>query len=325
MSEQRFLPRFVLPVGIALAVLSACGGGSGGGGSGGAATSTVSVSLTDAPVEDAQEVWIKVTGIAFKPEGSAPEIVKDFTPRSLNLLAYQQGRTALLLDKVPFEPGRYQWIRLLIESEPNVRDSYAMVNGQECELRVPSGAESGLKLNRGLTVPAAGSLALTLDFDLRQSLHAPPGQRSGTTGACTQGYLLRPTIRLVDDASVGAIAGTVKFDSGTVPTDCKPKVYVYEGSVTPDDVEDSTTANPDVDPLTVLGVEFPAGSATGNYRAAFLPAGNYTAAFTCGNDDPAADDVLTYTPSGGAAIVVQNNLITTQNFVIPATAPAPAP
>lgn len=324
MSLPPSLTRVGLPFGIALAMLTACGGGSGGGGSA-ATASTVSISLTDAPVEDAQEVWIQVTGVAFKPEGSAPEIVKDFAPRSLNLLAYQQGRTALLLDKVPFEPGRYQWIRLLIASEPNVRDSYAMVNGQECELRVPSGAESGLKLNRGLTVPAAGSLALTLDFDLRQSLHAPPGQRSGTTGACTQGYLLRPTIRVVDDASVGAIAGTVKFDSGIVPADCKPKVYVYEGSVTPDDVEDSTTASPDVDPLTVIGVEFPAGSATGNYRAAFLPAGNYTAAFTCGNDDPAADDTLTFTPSGGAAIAVQNNLITTQDFVVPVTAPAATP
>lgn len=324
MSMPLSLTRVVLPAGIALAMLTACGGGSGGG-SAAVPTSTVSVSLTDAPVEDAQEVWIKVTGVAFKPEGSAPEIVKDFAPRSLNLLAYQQGRTALLLDKLPFEPGRYQWLRLIIESEPNVRDSYAMVNGQECELRVPSGAESGLKLNRGLTVPAAGSLALTLDFDLRQSLHAPPGQRSGTTSACTVGYLLRPTIRVVDDASVGAIAGTVKFDSGTVPADCKPKVYVYEGSVTPDDVEESTSASPDVDPLTVVGVDFPAGSAIGNYRAAFLPAGNYTAAFTCGNDDPAADDVLTYTASGGPALVVQNNLITTQSFVIPASAPAAAP
>lgn len=320
MSVEQNSLRAILPVAIALASLSACGGGGSDPAAGSAALSRVTVSLTDAPVEDAQEVWIKVTGVAFKPEGSAPEIVKDFVPRTLNLLAYQQGRTAVLLDNVPFEPGRYQWIRLVIESEPNVRDSYAMVNGQECELRVPSGAESGLKLNRGLTVPAAGSLALTLDFDLRQSLRAPPGQRSGTAGACTQGYQLRPTIRLVDDASVGAIAGSVSFAAGSVPAACKPKVYVYEGNVTPDDVEDATAANPDVDPLTVIGVEIPAGSTTGTYRAAFLPAGSYTAAFTCGNDDPVADDTLAFTPAGGVSVTVQNNLITTQNFAVPAPA-----
>jgi len=313
--------RAALPIGVVLAMLAACGGGSDGAAGG---ASAVSVSITDAPVEDAQEVWIKITGVAFKPEGGAPEIVKEFTPRTLNLLAYQQGKTALLLDKVPFEPGRYQWVRLMIESEPNVRDSYAMVNGQECELRVPSGAESGLKLNRGLTVPAAGSLALTLDFDLRQSLHAPPGQRSGTAGACTTGYLLRPTIRVVDDANVGAIAGNVSFEGGSVPADCKPKVYVYEGSVTPDDVETSTSASPDVDPLTVIGVDIPAGSTTGTYRAAFLPAGSYTAAFTCGNDDPAADETLTFAPAAGAAVTVQNNLIATQNFTVPAPTAAPS-
>jgi hypothetical protein len=312
--------RAALPFGLALAMLAGCGGG----GDSGSAPSTVSVRITDAPVDDAQEVWIKITGVAFKPEGAAPEIVKDFAPRTLNLLAYQQGRTAVLLDDVPFEPGRYQWIRLMIESEPNVRDSYAMVNGQECELRVPSGAESGLKLNRGLTVPAAGSLALTLDFDLRQSLHAPAGQRSGTGGACTQGYLLRPTIRVVDDANVGAIAGTVSFEGGTVPAGCMPKVYLYEGSVTPDDMENTSAATTDVDPLTIVGVEIPAGSTTGAYRAAFVPAGSYTAAFTCG-DDTDADETLTFAPAAGTPVTVQNNVITTQNFTVPVPAPAPAP
>jgi hypothetical protein len=304
---------------LAALLLSACGGG---GGESTGAASAVKVSITDAPVESAQEVWVQVTGIAFKPEGSAPEIVQSFAPRAINLLQYQQGRTAVLLDNVPFTAGRYQWIRLMIAAERNVRDSYAMVNGQECELIVPSGAESGLKLNRGFTVPAAGSLALTLDFDLRQSLHAPAGQRSGTGGACTQGYLLRPTIRVVDDANVGAVAGTVSFEAGTVPAGCLPKVYLYEGSVTPDDSETTAAATPDVDPLTIVGVDIPNGSTTGTYKAAFIPAGSYTAAFTCG-DDTDADETLTFAPAAGAPVTVQNNVITTQNFTVPAPAPAP--
>lgn len=306
---------------LAALLLAACGGG---GDESTGATSTVKVSITDAPVDSAQEVVVQVTGIAFKPEGSAPEIVQSFAPRPINLLQYQQGRTAVLLDNVPFTAGRYQWIRLMIAAERNVRDSYAMVNGLECELVVPSGAESGLKLNRGFTVPAAGSLALTLDFDLRQSLHAPGGQRSGTAGACTQGYLLRPTIRVVDDANVGAIAGTVTFEAGTVPEACRPKVYLYEGSVTPDDAEPPTAATTDVDPLTIVSVEIPNGT-PGTYKAAFVPAGNYTAAFSCTNDDPAVDDTLTFAPSAGAPVTVQNNVITTLNFTVPAPAPAPAP
>jgi hypothetical protein len=292
-------------------LLAACGGG-GSGGSG-----RVTVNITDAPVDVAQEIWVKVTGVAFKPNGSAPEIVQNFSPRTLNLLQYQQGDVAVLLDDVPFTAGSYQWLRLIIESEPNVRDSYVMVDGSECELQVPSGAESGLKMNRGFSIPADGSLALTIDFDLRQSLRAPPGHASGTSGACSQGYLLRPTLRLVDDANVGAITGTVSFESGTPPEDCMPKVYLFTGTAVPDDMEE-TASGTDVDPFVVVGVTLPDGAVSGTYRAAFIPAGSYTAAFTC-SDDTDADETLVFEPTAGAPVTVQNNLITTLDFVVPAS------
>jgi hypothetical protein len=298
---------------LAGCLLASCGGG----GSNSGDMGRVSVSITDAPVDVAQEIWLKVTGVAFKPEGSAPEMVQNFSPRTLNLLQFQQGNVAVLLDDVPFAAGQYQWLRLMIESESNVRDSYVIVNGAECELRVPSGAESGLKMNRGFSIPVDGSLALTIDFDLRQSLHAPPGQRSGTGGACTQGYLLRPTLRLVDNANVGAITGRVTFEAGAPPANCLPKVYLFTGSVTPDDVEDTSAATPDVDPLVVVGVDIPTGAASGTYRAAFIAAGDYTAAFTC-SDDTDADESLGFSPPAGTPVVVRNNLITTQDFLVPA-------
>lgn len=296
----------------AAVLLVACGGGDGSPGAG-----SVTVSLTDMPVDDADAVWVSVSGLAFKPEGSAPEVVESFTPRQINLLEYQNGRTAVLLENTPMNPGRYQWLRLIINAQPNVRDSYIMINGEECELNVPSGAETGLKMIRPIDVPAAGSLALTIDFDLHKSVHAPPGQMSG---ACMTGYLLRPTLRLVNDASVGAINGTVTFAAGSVPLDCKPKVYLYEGTVTPDDMEDTAVTSPDVDPYAVASVTIPDGSTSGSYRAAFIPAGSYTAAFTC-DDDTSADEALTFVPPEGTPVTVQNNLISTVDFTVPAPAP----
>lgn len=299
------------PLLAAFALLASCGGGES------SQQGSVSVAISDAPVDSAEAVWLTVTGVAFKPDGAAPEVVQDFEPRMINLLQYQRGDVALLLDNVPFTAGHYQWLRLMIESEDNVRDSYVMVNGEECELRVPSGAESGLKMNRGFTIPADGSLALTIDFDLRKSLHAPPGQASGTSGACTQGYLLRPTLRLVDNANVGAIDGTVSFEAGTMPEGCLPKVYIYENAVTPDDVEETTDASPDIDPLSVASVEVMPGEAQGTYHAAFMPAGDYTAAFTC-SDDTDEDEALVFEPADGTPVSVQNNLISTVDFVVPA-------
>jgi len=290
------------------ALISACGG------SGSPAGGTVDVRLTDMPVDDADEVVIAISGVAFKPNGSAPEIVEDFSPRSIDLLQYQNGQTAILLQNMPMDAGRYQWLRLILDTESNVRDSYIVIDGQECELNVPSGAETGLKMHRLIDVPVAGNLALTVDFDLRKSIHAPPGQASG---ACTTGYQLRPTLRLVNDADVGAIDGTVSFESGAVPLECRPKVYLYEGAVTPDDEEDETAAEPDVDALAVIGVDIPDEAVSGTFTAAFIPAGEYTVAFTC-NEDTDADETLDFVPPEGVPVTANNNVITTIDFVVPA-------
>jgi hypothetical protein len=298
-------------VSIALG-LGACSGGGSGGGSD---TGQLSLAVTDAPPDDASSVVVQFRGVAFKRAGSAPEVIQNLapSPRQLDLLQYQGGRVALLLNGTTLQAGDYEWVRLIIDNESGVRDSYVVLRGgEECELRVPSGAESGLKLNRGFTLPADGSVALTIDFDLRQSIHAPPGQRSAA-GACTQGYLMRPTLRIVDDANVGAIAGRVAAE--LVTQECLPKVYVLSGAgVTPDDVEEAAGA--DADPLVVVSVPIENGSTSYAYRAAFLPPGAYTAAFTCDDDDATADDTLVFT--GTQNVTVQANLISTADFAVSA-------
>ena len=293
--------------------LAACsGGGDGGGGE----TGRLSLGVTDAPVDEASSVVVQFSGVAFKRAGSAPETVQNLSPspRQLDLLQFQGGRAALLLDGVTLPAGDYQWVRLIVDNAPGVRDSYiVLTGGEECELRVPSGAESGLKLNRGFTLPANGSVALTIDFDLRKSIHAPPGLR-GSDAACTEGYLMRPTLRIVDDANVGAIAGHV--DSELVTEECLPKVYVFSGSgITPDDIEEASGT--DADPLVVASVTVENGSTSYPYRAAFLPPGSYTVAFTCGDDDATADDTLEFT--GTQNVTVQPNLISTADFAAPAS------
>jgi hypothetical protein len=299
-----------LVVTAAVALLAACGGGSDGDKS---QTGRLKLSMTDAPVDDVQEVWVKFSAVEFKPEGDAPVLNPLSPAQSLNLLEFQDGRAAVLVNDAVLPAGRYEWIRLVVDNVPNVRDSYVMANGAECELTVPSGAESGLKMNRGFTLPADGSVALTVDFDLRKSLHAPPGQKS-MMETCTQGYLLRPTLRLVQDSEVGAIAGTVDPLRFTNVAGCVPMVYVFSdgantaGTTTPDD-QDGVPS----DPVVMARPD----STSGAYKATFLPQGNYTVAYTCNGDkdDPANEDsaLVIFSPDKKAA-VVQPNLITTVNF-----------
>jgi hypothetical protein len=266
--------------------------------------------VTDAPVDDAEAVWIKFRAVEFKPEGGSPvrhELLgagnpQVPAPQSINLLPLQEGRSAVLVNDLELPAGRYEWIRLIVDNVENERDSYIVIEGNECELRVPSGDESGLKLIRGFTLPANGSVALTVDFDLRKSIVEPPGQQ-GTGIDCTQAYLLKPVLRLVQDSDVGAITGTV--DPSLFLPDCSRLVYVFSdgtgpaGGTLPDD-QDANDPNP--------VVMAKADAVTGAYHASFLPSGNYTLAFTCGLDDMATDNALVFSPTKAAS--VQPNLIT---------------
>ncbi len=65
----------------------------------------------------------------------------------------------------------------------------------------------------------------------------------------------------------------------------------------------------------VTGVAVENGSSAFLYRAAFLPAGAYTAAFTCDDDDAAADEALTFV--GTQDVTVQANLTSTADFTPP--------
>ena len=308
-----------IAVTAAAALLAACAD-SGGGDGGQSPTGRLKLSVTDAPVDDADAVWVQFRAVEFKPEGGAPVLQQTrdaggaIAPQRMNLLDLQGGQAAVLVNNVVLPAGRYEWIRLRVDNEPNVRDSYLMMNdGSECELRIPSGDESGLKMNRGFTLPADGSVALTVDFDLRKSIHAPPGQQ-GMGLNCTQGYLMKPVLRLVQDSEVGAIAGTVELSRRSA-VDCARMVYIFAdganapGSTTPDDYD-----GVGVEPVSMVKAD----EFTGAYKATFLPAGNYTAAYTCVVDDMAADDSLDTPPFAFDAdkqgATVQPNLISTVNF-----------
>lgn len=287
--------------------LTACGGAS----DGGAATGTLSLQITDAPVDDAESVFVQFHGIELHGPGGtttlyycrdatsgqtvlSPSTCVQPAPRQLDLLALNSGTSAILFNAYTLPAGHYSWIRLLVDADSGRRDSYlVLAGGAEYELTIPSGDESGLKLNRGFTVPAGGHASFTIDFDLRKSVHLPS---SGTS------YVLRPTLRIVDNIVVGAIGGTLDL---TGITCASPAVYVYAGSnITPDDIGGAGT-----DPVTTALV-----SATGQYRAAFLEPGTYTVAWTCAAalDDPATDDNITF--NGATNVTVSTNTISAPSF-----------
>jgi hypothetical protein len=260
----------------------------------GAGTGKLSLAVTDAPVDGATAVVVQFTGVEVKREGDDPAEAFEFdAPRQIDLLALTGTDSELLLDEVEVKAGRYEWVRLMVDAtEDGVADSYIdLDDGSRHELEVPSGEQTGLKLNTGFVVPAGGAADFTVDFDLRKSVHEP--MNAGDS------YILRPVLRIVDNAEVGVIAGTV--DNTLVVDGCAPAVYVFSGAgTTPDDV-DGTPADP------VSSAEPKLNAETGHfdYTVGFLSPGAYTVAFTCdaAADDPATSDTLEFTGTQDATVV----------------------
>ena len=296
-------------IALCATALCACGGGGGGGGSVSVTTGVFSLNVTDAAVDDAERVLVQFTGVEVKPrQGSAIEIplegesqtcqdlLDDIEPsptpegsaaiRCIDLLALEGTGSASLLRGEELEAGTYNWVRLFVDAERGVMDSIIVLeDGSEESLYVPSGGQSGLKLNSQFTILAGGRHDFIIDFDLRKSVNNPKGFPD---------YRLKPSLRLINMAESGNIVGTVD-QSLLIADDCSGDtndgdgfaVYIYEGADAVIDEEGS--GNP---PLTSASVRLNNGSALWEYNVGYLAPGDYSVAFTCqaADDDPEEPD-----------------------------------
>lgn len=251
-------------------------------------TGTLSLSLTDAPVDSLLSVFITFTGVSLQADGGERTDVVFPEPKTFDMLTLQNGESATLLDDVVLPAGRYAWMRLdLSEAEGAlyVRDNV----GGQYPLSIPSGAQTGLKLVSGFIILANGQSDFTIDFDLRKSVTL-------TGSASSPGdYILRPTLRLVDNAEAGAIGGQVS--TAVTPGVCaNPQlfggvVYIFEGANASVDDYDADSAGA----LVAAPVTDADGDGTFNFLAAFLPVGDYTIAYTCEVDNLGVDESLVFT------------------------------
>ncbi len=301
---------------VAAGLLVGCGGGSD------FRPAAISIAVTDAPVDNADAVVVTFTRLELLDgPGNAAQSFTFDTPQAVDLLALQGNNSRFLIRDAVVPVGTYQELRLFVDTEnANCNNlvapfaSYIRIDGTDYPLIVPSGGASGFKVKGPLTVAAGATAAYTIDFDLRRSVHA-----RGAT-AC---YNLRPVLRVVDNARVGTLAGSVDDALLLAPgctadpvTGAGAAVYVYGGAgVVPDDVDGSAP-----EPLTT-SLLTPANDGSGDfsYEVGFLLAGDYTAALTCqaGDDDPEGDDAIALGPT--ADVTITANAVTLHDFDLAAS------
>lgn len=240
---------------------------------------------------------------------------------SIDLLTLQGSNHISLLSEQSLPAGTYSQIRLHVNAkQDSILDSYIELteDGSRHELDIPSGAETGLKVQGEITIPENGAAGFTIDFDVRKSIVV-----SGTGE-----YKLKPVLHLTEDTLTGHISGTVALELLTTSAskwtcsdevaDTFNAVYVYNGSdITPTDVSEGSE-----EPTTTALVSFNSGTGKYDFEAGYLVAGAYTLAFTCHanvEDNIAAGDDLQF-------IGMQNvSVIAGETALVEITAPVAAP
>lgn len=248
------------------------------------ANAELTLSVTDAAVDSAAEVWVAFTSIEIKPADSTVISHTFDSPVSINLLSLQGSLSEDFFNNLEVPSGTYNWVRLSIKSVSGERDTYIVFkNGSEYELSVPSGSESGLKIISNFDLDANSATAMTIDFDLRRSIVAANNDR----------YMLKPALRLIENTQSVTLQGsidttlTLGADCSDADTNSGNAIYLFNDfNAALDDVSMSSG------PFTTALID----SSTGDYEVGFLPPGDYTVAFTCmaDLDDPEANDVIIF-------------------------------
>jgi hypothetical protein len=279
-------------------------------------TGTLSVSIKDAPVDDVSEVIVTFDRIDLKPRNGSAERFDLNPPRTVDLLTLQGTNAAPLIEGVELQAGQYEWMRLYLVTDES---KLVEVQGGEFGLFLPGNQPASnnpnqrfLHLASQFVIPADQHARFTIDVDLRKAL------AKRTSGPGSPFYMLRPSLRLVDNSETGTLTGTVPSTLVSDPSCTNDPVlggnavYVYGGDVSaPGDVfvdedgNEQTRSDGAGHPITTANVTLDTNSGDWKYTVGFLPAGDYSVAFTCQalDDEPGSEDGIAFTGLSDVTIV----------------------
>lgn len=126
-------------------------------------TGHMTVKMTDAPAEYVA-VNVEVIGVNVHVDGQG-WINLPIKPGIYNLLELQNDVTVVLADNIEMPVGKVSQVRLVLGSQNSITTAEGTF-----ELKVPSGEESGLKINVHEEIAPNKLLIMVLDFDANASV-----------------------------------------------------------------------------------------------------------------------------------------------------------
>jgi Domain of unknown function (DUF4382)/Carboxypeptidase regulatory-like domain len=232
-------------------------------------TGTMGIRMADAPL-DADHVNVTIASVSASGPGGWHTLRS--TPATIDLKTLVVNDMDLGSAQLP--AGHYNQIRLVVTKAEVVKGSTTY------PVTIPSGMQTGIKLNVNADVPPNAVTQILLDFNAARSIHAtPPGSTN---------YSLQPVIPAVLKVLSGTITGTVTLD-GTTPA-ANAQVAVYQAGT-------GMVAGTEVNTSQTL--------ADGTFKVWALLAGSYDVKIT------SADGTKTNTVLGVQVVANQNTALGT--------------
>ncbi|KOO15427.1 hypothetical protein AKJ18_10570 [Vibrio xuii] len=276
-------------------------------------TTPVTLSVSDAPVDEVSKVVVTYSKVAFLPLGSDKPILfdvyktddegnpvdengnplpdgEDPIPLSVNLLDFQGGDAQELIENQNIPTGDYKLCLFANDGDHPTYPSYVEAVGTgnhpltvQGEGKCPQGVGSidnagVLYFNDTFTVNNDNN-DYVVEFDLRRGLKEP---KNGSDTYTIQ----RTSVSLVNTTEVGEIGGNVaRATMNDCLADSTPSsafshaVYLYEGDVTQADMG-SFAGTGAVTPITAANVTLD-DDGTYEYEFGFVKPGTYSVGYTC--------------------------------------------
>ncbi|MGF1671926.1 MAG: DUF4382 domain-containing protein [Balneolaceae bacterium] len=177
-------------------------------------TGTLEVRLHDAPAAfDEVNIFVERVEINNTTTDEGWIVVSE-PNRSFNILELINGEFEVL-GITDLETGFYPQFRLILSRDNNS----VVIDGEMHDLFIPSGEQTGVKINIDAEIEEDIRYVLLLDFDAKRSV-VEAGQADPLR------FLLKPVIRATNEAITGNISGTV------LQVDARPAIYAIAGSDT---------------------------------------------------------------------------------------------
>jgi len=242
---------------------------------------SVTIAVTDSPIDDASAVWIQFVGLNFYgADGYKKEVTFD-EPKLVDLLSLQGSLSEEILTEYALPVGGYSYATFDID----FNTSSIVINGTSYPLQPDFGDwDTFFKqfvLDSSVEPPIAPftieenlTTHLTFDFDLRKSIFD-----DGSSNI----YSFSPAIRSVVTNESGSISGRIDGGEYVGCVDENTAIYAYSGrNQSPQDIRGTSG-----DPLSTSNITVTDSGYT--YELGFLPAGDYTVAIACNASSDTAD------------------------------------